>query len=63
MATQLPRLSITMKTEWDEDLDNLKRTEFYDRPKADMLRYLIELGLENWRSQHVNKKAEEQKGA
>jgi hypothetical protein len=53
MSTNLPRLSVTLKPEWEPELDELKRTVFYDKPRADVLRYLIDLGLEAWRQQQV----------
>lgn len=52
MATSLKRLSVTLQPEWEPDLDELKRTAFYDKTKADVIRYLIELGLETWRNQN-----------
>lgn len=40
------RLTITLLPEWEQKLDHLKQDQFYDKSKADMLRHLIELGLQ-----------------
>ena len=39
-------VTVTVPEEWEKDLDSLKKDEFYDKTRADMLRYLIKLGLE-----------------
>jgi hypothetical protein len=40
------RMTVTLRPEWSESLVNLKKTKFYDKPQSELLRYLIELGLE-----------------
>lgn len=39
-------VTVIVPEEWEKDLDSLKKDEFYDKTRADMLRYLIKLGLE-----------------
>ena len=46
MATQLKRTSLTLRPDWDEDLNRLKKEMFYNKTFSDLLRYLIELGLD-----------------
>lgn len=47
MATDNQRILVTMQPEWAEKLDELKRTFFYNEPKAAMVRYIMERGLES----------------
>ncbi|EOQ18628.1 hypothetical protein IKC_05129 [Bacillus cereus VD184] len=54
MPTNLKRLSLTLLPEWEEELDELKREKFYTSSKAEMLRYLISLGLKT--SKELNNK-------
>lgn len=49
------RMSVTILPEWEKDLDKLKQEKFYDKPRSEMIRFLIELGLE--KSKKQNKKA------
>lgn len=46
MSTKLKRMTLTFLSEWDEDFDKLKKEQFYDKPKSEMIRYLIQQGLE-----------------
>ena len=46
MATDNQRILVTMQPEWAEKLDELKRTIFYNEPKAAMVRYIMERGME-----------------
>lgn len=46
MGTQSPRLSLTLDKKWMPELDKLKQEKFYNQSKADVLRYLIERGLQ-----------------
>lgn len=45
MSTELKRMTISLMPEWDEDMRNLKKEQFYDKSKSEMLRYLIQIGL------------------
>ncbi|WP_423734588.1 hypothetical protein [Bacillus cereus] len=54
LPTNLKRLSLTLLPEWEEELDELKREKFYTSSKAEMLRYLISLGLKT--SKELNNK-------
>lgn len=46
MATDNQRILVTMQPEWAEKLDELKRTVFYNEPKAAMVRYIMERGMQ-----------------
>lgn len=46
LATSLRRLSVSIPSDIEEDLDKLKREQFYKEPQSEMLRYLIRLGLQ-----------------
>lgn len=46
MSTNLKRMTVTFLPEWDEDLDRLKKEQFYDKSKSELIRYLIQQGLE-----------------
>lgn len=46
MATDNQRILVTMQPEWVEKLDELKRTVFYNEPKAAMVRYIMERGMQ-----------------
>ena len=45
MATDMKRFTLTVTPEIKEKLDELKKSEFYDRPHADMYRSVIDAGL------------------
>lgn len=47
MATASIRFMLSVPAEMAEKVDELKRTVFYNRPYAEMFRYLIQLGLDN----------------
>lgn len=46
VATDNQRILVTMQPEWAEKLDELKRTVFYNEPKAAMVRYIMERGMQ-----------------
>jgi hypothetical protein len=46
VATNNQRILVTMQPEWVEKLDELKRTVFYNEPKAAMVRYIMERGMQ-----------------
>lgn len=45
MPTEAPRLTITLNPKWMPELDKIKRDKFLYGSRADVLRYLIDLGL------------------
>lgn len=45
MSTKLKRISVTILPEWEKELNKLKKEKFYDKPRAELLRFLIEQGL------------------
>ena len=46
MTTILKRLSVSIPTDLEKDLDNLKREKFYNEPQSEMIRQLIRLGVQ-----------------
>lgn len=46
MPTELKRISVTIPTDLEEQLDLLKQEKFYKKSYGEMLRQLIQLGLE-----------------
>lgn len=46
MATKNIRTTVTLLPEWEKDIDTLKKERFYNKSKSEMLRYLIQLGLD-----------------
>lgn len=45
MATNLKRAMVTLRPEWEPELDQLKREQFYNETQAEMFRYIIARGL------------------
>lgn len=45
MQSNFRKTVITLPPEWEKDLDQLKKERFRNQSQADMLRYLISLGL------------------
>jgi len=50
------RFLVTQQSDWDERFDRLKQERFYDRSKAEMVRYLITKGLEAVEREQAEKK-------
>ena len=46
MEEKTRRIYVSVDEELEKKLDRLKKTEYYAKPHAEMLRDLIELGLE-----------------
>lgn len=46
MNKKVIRTSVTLLPEWEEELRKLKQERFYDKSKSELIRYLIQLGLE-----------------
>ncbi|ODM03174.1 hypothetical protein [Eisenbergiella tayi] len=56
------RMSVTILPEWEHDLDNLKREKFYDKPRSEMIRFLIQLGLEKSKQKTPDDREQECRG-
>ena len=40
------RMTVTLLPEWEEELNFLKKEDFYNAFKSELIRYLIKTGLE-----------------
>lgn len=47
MSTYVKRAMITLLPEWKPALDKLKKERFYNDSQAEMLRYVIGMGLKS----------------
>lgn len=56
MSAITKRALVTLRPEWESDLDRLKQEKFYDKTQSEMFRYLIQLGL-NAQKQNQQHKA------
>lgn len=55
---EMKRITVTLLPEWKEPLSKLKREKFYDKPKAELIRYLLKLGLESANKNYLLKQWE-----
>ena len=55
MANSSKRTMITLRPEWEPELEQLKKERFYNETQAEMFRYLISLGLEALKTKKENK--------
>lgn len=46
MGTLMKRITVTIPTDLEKELDKLKKERFYNKPQSEMLRYLIRLGVQ-----------------
>lgn len=46
MNKEAHRMSITLLPEWDEDIKSLKKEVFYDKTKSELIRFLIQTGID-----------------
>ena len=51
MTLKKKRAIVTLRPEWESELIQLKKEQFYDKTQADMFRYLIALGLESLKTE------------
>lgn len=49
--TKYKRVMVTMRPEWEPELDRLKKDQFYNVTRAEMYRQLIQRGLESVRAE------------
>lgn len=61
MSTYSKRAMITLRPEWEPELDKLKRERFYNKTQAEMFRYLISLGLNVLKTEQSRKSSENNK--
>lgn len=55
MSTRMKRTMVTLLPEWEPELDKLKKERFYNESRAEMLRYIIGLGLASIESEKAAK--------
>lgn len=47
MATSMKRMTVSFPAEWESEIAKLKKERFYDKPTSELIRYLIQKGLES----------------
>lgn len=55
MATYSKRAMVTLRPEWEPELNRLKKEQFYNDTQAEMFRYLISLGLDALKAEQPRK--------
>lgn len=55
MATYAKRTMITLRPEWEPELDQLKQEQFYNETQAEMFRQIIARGLEALKAENAAK--------
>lgn len=58
MATYTKRIMVTLLPEWESELDQLKKDQFYNETQAEMFRCIISRGLDAMRQEKVVKEKE-----
>jgi hypothetical protein len=46
---------VTLKPEWEPELDQLKKEQFYNKTQSEMFRYIISRGLEVLKAEKAEK--------
>ena len=59
MAQYKKRTMITLRPEWEQELDQLKKEKFYKETQAAMFRYIIARGLDVLKTEKID---DERKG-
>ena len=54
MSTDMNRFILSLTPELEAEANELKKSEFFNKSKAEMYRYLISLGLESVKDKKVN---------
>ena len=54
MALYQKRAMISLRPEWEPELEKLKKEKFYNTTQAEMFRYLIRLGLNSLKNDADN---------
>lgn len=49
MGKTMERLMVSIPTDVKNEIDSVKRKDFYDKPYAELYRYIIRLGLSKMR--------------
>ena len=57
MTTDMKRFMLTISRETAQCLDELKRNEFYDKPFAELYRYVLDKGIEAIKLEKLNNQA------
>ena len=52
MATAAKRFMLTVTPDMEQDLDELKQKEFYNKSYSDMYRYILETGIRSIKLKH-----------
>lgn len=55
MSTYSKRTMVTLKSEWEPELDQLKKEQFYNKTQSEMFRYIISRGLEVLKAEKAEK--------
>lgn len=55
MATYAKRTMVTLRPEWELELDQLKKEQFYNETRAEMFRYIIACGLDTLKTEKTAK--------
>ena len=53
MQKHTKRTMITLRPEWESELDTLKKEQFYNETQAEMFRHIISCGLDVLRKEKV----------
>ena len=61
MAKNSKRAMITLRPEWEDELDRIKKEIFYNGTQAVMFRYLIALGLDSIKAGECKKEKKGEK--
>ena len=54
MAQYKKRTMITLRPEWEQELDQLKKEKFYKETQAEMFRYIIARGLASLKAEQLD---------
>ena len=58
MRTYSKRAMITLRPEWESELNLLKKEQFYNQTQAEMYRYLIQKGLDSLKTEQTKSSSE-----
>ena len=52
MATKNKRALVSLPPEWDAELNEAKKTSYFDKTYSEMYRQLIRLGMDSLKAKH-----------
>lgn len=58
MATNMKRLMISIPADIENEINNIKQKEYYNKPYSELYRQIIRLGLDKMRESQSQKKYE-----